>query len=134
MKFQRRIQQSVFLENQVGALADLCRIISDRKINLLAICAIDTVEEAVLRIVAEDEEGASRALRDGGFHVVETPVLLIELGNVPGATGHMATLLAKANINVDYIYASAHPEGKKAYLVMRTHQMEEAERVLKGGE
>jgi hypothetical protein len=134
MKFERRIQQSVFLENRVGALADLCRIISDHKINLLAICAIDTVEEAVLRIVAEDDAGASQALRDGGFHVVETPVLLVDLDNVPGATGHMATLLAKANINVDYIYASAHPEAGKACLVMRTHQLEEAERVLKGGE
>lgn len=133
MKFERRVQQSVFLENQVGALADLCQIISDRKINLLAICAIDTVEEAVLRIVAEDGAGASKALRDGGFHVVETNVLLVELDNVPGATGGMAALLAKARINIDYIYASAHPAGSKAYLVMRTHQVEEAESVLRGG-
>ena len=134
MKFQRRVQHSVFLENRVGALAALCGIISDHKINLLAICAIDTVEEAVLRIVAEDEAGASRALKAGGFHVVETDVLLVELDNVPGATGRMATLLAKGKINIDYIYASAHPSGTTAYLVMRTHQMDEAERVLKGGE
>lgn len=132
MKVERRVQQSVFLENRVGALADLCRIISNKKINLLAICAIDTVEEAVLRIVAEDGPGAARALKEGGFHVVETDVLLIELGNVPGATGHMATLLAKAGVNIDYVYASAHPSGQKAYLVLRTHHIEDAERVLKG--
>ncbi len=46
----------------------------------------------------------------------------------------MATGLAKAGINIDYIYASAHPEGAKAYLVLRTHQMAETEKVLKGGE
>ena len=126
-------QFSVFLENRVGALAELCKLISDCSINLFAICAIDTVEEAVLRIVAEDEAGTLEALRRAGFHVVETGVLLVELDNVPGATGRMASQLAGAGINIDYIYASAHPAGPKAYLVLRTHQLAEAEKVLKGG-
>ena len=126
-------QFSVFLENKVGALAEICQLISDRSINLLAICAIDTVEEAVLRMVAEDEAGTLDALKRAGFRVVETDVFLLELDNVPGATGRMATTLARAGINIDYIYASAHPGGSKAYLVLRTHQMTEAEEVLKGG-
>ncbi len=133
MKAKRCKQFSVFLENRVGALAEICKLISDRSINLLAICAIDTVEEAVLRIVAEDEAGTLDTLRRAGFHVVETEVFLVELDNVPGATGTMATQLATGGVNIDYIYASAHPEGPKAYLVLRTHQMAEAERVLKGG-
>lgn len=119
-------QYSVFLENKVGALAELCKLISDKSINLLAICAIDTVEEAVLRIVVEDEAGTLEALRSAGFRVIQTDVILIELDNIPGATGKMATQLAEAGINIDYIYASAHPEGKKAYLVLRTHQIDEA--------
>jgi hypothetical protein len=40
---------------------------------------------------------------------------------------------AKTGINIDYIYASAYPDRPKAYLVLRTHQMAEAERVLGGG-
>jgi len=126
-------QYSVFLENRVGALAELCRLISDRSINLLGICAIDTVEEAVLRIVAEDEAGTLSALRSAGFRVVETEVLLVELDNVPGATGKMATRLAEAGINIDYIYASAHPDAQKAHLILRTHQLTEARNVLEGG-
>jgi len=70
-------------------------LISDRSINLLAICAIDTVEEAVLRIVAEDEMNTLEALKGAGFRVLETEVLLMELENVPGATGRMATQLAQ---------------------------------------
>jgi hypothetical protein len=134
MKAKRCKQFSVFLENRVGALSEICKLISDRSINLLAICAIDTVEEAVLRIVAEDEAGTLDTLRRAGFRVVETEVFLVELDNVPGATGKMATQLATGGINIDYIYASAHPEGPKAYLVLRTYQMAEAERVLKGGD
>ena len=134
MNLKRCKQLSVYLENKVGALAEICQLISDRSINLLAICAIDTVEEAVLRIVAEDEAETLEALRRAGFRVVETDVFLLELDNVPGATGRMATKLAKAGVNIDYIYASAHPEGPRAYLVLRTHQMAEAEKVLKGGD
>jgi len=130
MKIKVCKQYSVFLENRVGALAELCKLISDRSINLLAICAIDTVEEAVLRIVAEDEAGTLEALKSAGFRVVETDILLVELDNIPGATGRMATRLAEAGINIDYIYASAHPEGKKAYLILRTHQINEALKTL----
>jgi hypothetical protein len=133
MRIKKCKQYSVFLENRVGALAELCQLISDRSINLLAICAIDTVEEAVLRIVAEDEVKTLDALKGAGFRVVQTEVFLVELDNVPGATGRMAMRLAKAGINIDYIYASAHPQGPKAYLVLRTHQMTEAEKVLRGG-
>ncbi len=132
MEVKKCRQFSVFLENRVGALAELCSLISDCSINLLAICAVDTVEEAVLRIVAEDEAGTLVALRRAGFRVVETEVFLVELDNVPGATGRMATRLANAGVNIDYVYASAHPTGRKAYLVLRTHQVAKAEKVLKG--
>jgi hypothetical protein len=134
MKFRKCKQYSVFLENRAGALAELCNLISERSVNLLAICAIDTVEEAVLRIVAEDEVRTLEALKAEGFRVLETEIFLVELDNVPGATGRMATALAKAGINIDYIYASAHPEGPKAYLVLRTHQIAETERILQKGE
>jgi hypothetical protein len=133
MKVRRCKQFSVYLENKVGALAELCKLISDHSINLFAICAVDTIEEAVLRIVAEDETRTLSALQEAGFHPVATDVLLVELDNVPGATGKMATQLADAGINIDYVYASAHPEGKKAFLIVRTHQITEAEKVLKGG-
>ncbi len=125
-------QFSVFLENRVGALAELCKLISENSINLLGICAIDTIEEAVLRIVAEDEPNTLRILKSAGFHVSETEVFLVELNNVPGTTGKIATQLANTGINIDYIYASAHPSGKMAYLVLRTHQVSEAEKILIG--
>jgi len=130
MKTERRLQLSVYLENRVGALSDICKLISDRKINLLGICAIDTVEEAVLRIVDDNEGNSLQMLEKAGFQVVKTEVLLIELENEPGATGRMATLLSQGNINIDYIYATAHSEMQKAYLVLRTHQIDETEKLL----
>lgn len=133
MKAKKCRQFSVFLENKVGALAEICKLISDNSINILAICAVDTVEEAVLRIVVEDEPGMQKILKKAGFNPVAADVFLIELDNTPGTTGRIASQLAVAGINIDYIYASAHPSGEKAYLVLRTHQVAEAEKALKGG-
>ncbi len=130
MKVERKTQLSVYLENRVGALADLCELIAAHAVNLLAVCAIDTVEEAVLRILPADEAGARRALEDGGFRVVATEVLLVELSNAPGATGEMAARLARGGINIDYIYATAHPGEQRSLLVLRTHQLAAAEKIL----
>jgi len=130
MKVERKTQLSVYLENRVGALADLCVLIADQSINLLAVCAIDTVEEAVLRILPADEAGARVALHASGFRVIETEVLLVELSNAPGATGDMAARLARGGVNIDYIYATAHPGEQRSLLVLRTHQIADAERIL----
>jgi len=126
----RSPQLSIHLENRVGALAEICEVIAEQCINLVAICAIDTVEEAVLRIVPEDAPVSRTALESRGFKVIETQVLVIELPNTPGATGRAAADLAGAGVNIDYIYASAHPESNKAILVLRTHQEDEALTVL----
>ena len=130
MRARRRRQLSVYLENRAGALAELCRLIAAESANLLAICAIDTVEEAVLRIVPEDADMVRRLLEGAGFRVIDTEVLLVDLPNVPGATARVAAQLADAGINIDYVYASAHPGGKESLLVLRTHDIAAAERAV----
>ncbi len=129
-RVQVATQYSVYLENRVGALAELCRVIEERSKNLLAVCAIDTVEEAVLRLVPERGEEAKRALGERGFRVIETKVLIAELENRPGATGRVAALLGNNGINIDYLYASAHPEMEKAICVFRIQDPERGKRVL----
>ena len=130
MHVQRSNQLSVYLENRVGALAQICRIINEESVNIIGICAIDTVEEAVLRIIAEDSVAAKKTLEAHDFRVIETCVLVIDLENIPGATGAVATILNDAGINIDYIYASAHPDEERAVLILRTHQIDEAVKAL----
>jgi len=131
MEYQVAKQYSVFLENRAGALAELCRLISDRSINLLAICAIDTVEEAVLRVVPEKGPETLKALEANGFRVIETDVLLVTLDNISGATGMIAAILAENGINIDYIYSSVHPDSERTYLVLRVQQISKTKEILK---
>lgn len=132
MVYQICKQYSVFLENRVGALAELCRLISEESINLYAICAIDTVEEAVLRIVPEKSRKTRDALKRAGFRVIETEVFLVTISNAPGATGNVAAILAENGINIDYIYASVHGDNDKTNLVLKVQQVEKTETILKG--
>ena len=125
-------QYSIFLENRVGALAEVCSLIADKKINLHAICAIDTIEESILRIVPENEQDTANLLKEAGFRVIETDIILVRLANEPGATGAMATLLSEAGINISYVYASSLQECSNAALVLRVSKTDEALRVLKG--
>ena len=128
---KRRGQLSVYLENRVGALAEVCALIERERINLVAICAIDTVEEAVLRIVPEQPERAAQRLSEHGFNVIATEILAVELENHPGAMGRVARILADRGINIDYLYASSHPAAERTLLVLRTHQLEDAENTLR---
>ena len=64
--------------------------------------------------------------------MIEADVILVELDNIPGATGHVAARLSKAGINIDYVYASAHSECGKSCLVLRVQRIEEALNILKG--
>ncbi len=133
MKYELAKQYSIFLENRAGALAEVCRMIADEKINLHAICAIDTIEEAVLRIVPEKGAETKKLLQARNFRVIESDVILIELNNEPGATGDVASILSEAGINIDYVYASANTGCEKSTLVLRVHQIEETLSILGGG-
>lgn len=124
-------QYSIFLENRVGALAEVCRLIADKKINLHAICAIDTIEESILRIVPEKGDETAALLKSAGFRVIESEVILVELENRPGATGDMANILSNAGINISYVYASADTHCKKSTLILRVTMMDEALKVLR---
>lgn len=131
MNPERRGQLSIYLENRVGALAETLRLIADQKVNLLGICAIDTVEEAVLRLLPQNAESAARTLEDAGVRVIETEVIVLDIANDAGAAGQIAARLADRGINIDYVYVTAHPGQDRALLVLRTPQLDEAERTLR---
>ena len=131
MKVERRRQISVYLENRPGALAEICHLIERERINLLAMCAIDMVEEAVVRLVPTDPDRVACALEDEGFRVIDCDVLVVDLPNRAGAAGRVAARLADTGINIDYLYASAHPDQERTVLALRAHELDEAEKTLR---
>ncbi|MDR1014244.1 MAG: ACT domain-containing protein [Coriobacteriales bacterium] len=122
-------QITVFLENDTGRLAALCRVLGDAGISMHALTVADTAQYGVVRIIADTPAQACEVLGARGFRASLTKVFAVE---VPDHAGGLARLLAafdEAGINVEYAYCFA-VAGGKAIDILRIDDHEEAEKVI----
>ena len=123
-------QLSVFVENKQGSLHDITDALAGAGINLRSMCVADTSNYGIVRIIADDPEGA-KALLDKDGHAAN--VRLVNAFAVPDRPGGLAgvlRLLEGNGVNIDYMYALITSESGKAYSVMRTGDTEETDRIL----
>jgi hypothetical protein len=119
-------QITVSLENRPGILADLCAYLSDRRINLRAIAALDGVDVGGGRLVVDNPDLAKKALSDAGVAYESKRCLAMEMPNNPGGLASIARTLSLAGINIDYIYASGVPRTGKALGIFGVSDLERA--------
>lgn len=126
-------QISVFLENVPGRLATLCNTLEAAGINLRAMATSETSEYGVVRLIVDDVEAASEALREADLPFSTVEVLAVEVPDEPGALGKVALRLAEADINVDYAYATAASAAGEALCIFKVAEPREADRLLQAG-
>ena len=126
-------QISVFLENKSGRLADVTRVMAQNGINIRALCIADTIDYGLLRLIVNDPDKAKEILTKEGFTVTQTPVLALEIPDKPGGLAGVIALLAKKEINVEYIYAFVGTSGENAVVIFRVERIDEAIPVLQQG-
>ncbi len=112
-------QISIFLENRSGSLSEITKLLADKGINLRALSIAETRDYGVLRIIADDEEKATAALLENGCILSRTPVTVISVPDEPAGLSQILTLLAQANVDIDYMYSLFTHQGGKAYMVFR---------------
>ena len=123
-------QLALFLGNQPGTLARMCRALADAKINLYALSIGDTVDHCVVRVITSDWQQAKRVFEAHNALVVETEVLMIEGRNHPGTLAEISEKLSQAKINIDYAYFATAPEAKQGLLILRTSHSRKALKIL----
>ncbi|MFZ0931475.1 MAG: ACT domain-containing protein [Syntrophobacteraceae bacterium] len=124
-------QISVFMENKVGRLAEVTRILAEANINIRALSLADTSDFGILRLILNDNHKAKEELKKVGFAVATTQVAAVEVSDQPGGLHHILSLLQKANVNVEYIYAFIQLSSANAVLIFRFDNLDEALRILK---
>lgn len=118
-----RTELSLRLPNSPGALGRVCRILGEQRVNVVAL----TVERGgTLRMVVDNPLRAAGALAEREYAVEERNVLFLSLPNGPGALGHAAGLLAGADVNVEYAYASSLEGRSRAVVVIGVDDAERA--------
>ena len=110
-----RTELSVRLPNSPGALARVCRLLSDERVNVQAL-TLGT--EGQLRMVVDNHVHAAAVLRDHHHEVTERDVLVMAVPNTPGALAPALRLIKDADINVEYAYSGAGETGTTASIVI----------------
>ncbi|NPV06381.1 MAG: ACT domain-containing protein [Anaerolineae bacterium] len=124
-------QISVFLENRPGRLLQLLQVLARAEVNLEALSIADTADFGIARVIVSDPVAAMAAIQEAGLTAATTEVLRVELPDEPGALArHVVEPLAKAGVNVEYIYAYSQRVGDRAVVVLKTDDIEKAEQVL----
>ncbi len=119
-------QLSIFLENRPGILAQVCDILSQNSINVLALSTHDGVDNAVVRILCDNPTKALLLLEQEDFFILEQKVVVLEIPNRHGMLSDIARKLARADINIGYAYCTATKSQDFGCLVLKTDMPERA--------
>ncbi|MDR1916909.1 MAG: ACT domain-containing protein [Synergistaceae bacterium] len=119
-------QISVFVENNLGRLAEVTGILGDAGVDLRAMSIADTTDFGVLRLIVDNPSHALEILRAKGCIVSVTQVLAVSLADVPGSLAKVLGILADANISVEYAYAFITRNKDDAYVVFRVEDNDRA--------
>jgi hypothetical protein len=98
-------QLSIFVNNEPGRLAGVAGILRDVNVNMKACNLAESTEFGILRTIVDDPDEAFEKIRAKGLIVKKTDIIGVTLDNVPGSLFGAASVLGKANINIEYGYA-----------------------------
>lgn len=123
-------QISIFVENKIGNLAEVTKVLSDAGVSLHAISLAETKDFGVLRIVVDDPYYAATTLKEQGYIFSITKVLAVAIPDEPGGLYRLLTLMEDSNINMEYLYDFHSGKSDCAYLIFKVEKVEEAIEVL----
>ena len=124
-------QISVFVENQPGRLVAILEVLEKKQISIRALSISDATEFGIVRMILSNAEEGLETLRQAGFTTRMDWLLGVEIADVPGGIlKSVAKPLAEASINLEYFYAYIELSTDKAMVVLKTDDLEKAEKVL----
>jgi hypothetical protein len=112
-------QQSVFIENRVGQLLRLTRLLDSTDTRILAVSVVYSVDCAICRMILDDPDTAQRVLVDAGFQVSESELIVVSLPHGKRALLHTWAALLGGEVNIHYTYPLLiQPKGAAALAVL----------------
>ena len=112
-------QISVFLENRIGQLSEITKLLADAGIDIRALSIAETSDYGLARMIVDDSYKASSILLQHGDILSMTPVWAVEVPDRPGGLAEVLGVLAEAHVDVEYMYSLFAHKNDCAYMVMR---------------
>ena len=118
-----RIELSLRLPNSPGALAGVCTLLSEERVNILA---MGLESGGQLRLVVDNHIHGAAVLRDHHHQVTERDVLLVVVPNAPGSLAPALRLIGDVGVNVEYAYGGGSDMGPTASIVIGVENAQRA--------
>lgn len=112
-------QISVFLENRIGQLAEITKLLADSNVDIRALSIAETSDYGLARMIVDDSYKASSILLQHGDILSMTPVWAVEVPDRAGGLADLLEVLAEAHVDVEYMYSLFTKKDGHAYMVMR---------------
>lgn len=120
-------QLSVFIENEEGRLEEVLDVLKEEQINIISLSLADTSEYGILRLITTKPEAAQAALKNKGFTARLTDVLAVRLSHQVGTLQEILSIVCKAGLNVEYMYALSNKEDDSSIICKISNGDEAAE-------
>jgi hypothetical protein len=124
-------QFTLYLENKPGQLAKITRKLAEAKVNLEGISVANSADVALVQLVVNKASATRKVLNEGGIAFTVQQVAIVPLENHPGSLAGIAGKLARAKVNINYVYATACDcEGAcSSYAVISAPDLKKVERL-----
>jgi hypothetical protein len=117
-------QFSIMLENRVGALASLVRLLNDNFVEVLGLSVQDSADVTVVRMVVSDSETAETLLIEKGISFGMCDLVVVELKDGPSELGKCLQELLAAETNIYFCYPLMIQAGNCCALALRLDDTE----------
>ena len=118
-----RTELALRLPNSPGALAGVCQLLSDERVNIVAI-ALDSTGQ--LRMVVDNHVHGAAVLREHHHQVTERDVIVTAVPNMPGSFAPVLKLMDAAGVNVEYAYGGGAEGSPTATIVLGVEDAQRA--------
>lgn len=118
-----RIELNLRLPNSPGALAAVCQLLSDERVNIQAM-GLETTGQ--LRLVVDNHIHGASVLREHHFQVTERDVIVMAVPNSAGSLAPALRLVSDARVNVEYLYGGAAEGSPMATIVLGVEDAQRA--------
>ena len=123
---------TITAKNRVGLLAEISMLLADHGINIDSALGYEVGDRAELKLVTDANLTIVNELKEKKYESIkESEVLIIGLGNKPGALKVVTTELKKAGIDIKCLYVtSSYTPGAVSKMIIETSDNEEAMALL----
>lgn len=125
-------QFSVFLQNKVGALLEVVKILNEKNVVVLALSVQDSSEFSIGRLIVSDPDLVEDLFAEHDILFSSCEVLLVEMSEGAADLAKVLAALLQAEVNVYFLYPMLIRPRGRAVLATHLDDVDCASSVLRG--